>query len=214
MDNQAIALPSTNSSPVKAAIICLVLAWIFALLPIPFISMVGMSVMNIIALILAIVCMSKNAVKPGVWVLIGSLVGTPIMYFLGIAILGAGLSGVVNGYNHRAVQVAQQSGASSLAGQWTGQFTYEKGAKADFKMTLTSSGKDSFFGNMSETDPRSKRSVHSTLSGDLVANSIIFTQKYNGQPDVTCTGTLKENAIELGTCVAGAQSVAFVARKY
>ena len=215
MENQAVAPSPTNSAPVKAAVVCLILAWIFALLPIPFISMMGMIAMNIVAFILAVICLTKSAVKPGVGVLVGSLVVTPLMYFLGLAVLGAGLGGVVEGYNHRAAQVAQ-SKKSVLEGKWTGQFTYEKGAKADFKMTVTSvdtADKDAFSGKMSETDPRSKRLVHSTFSGSQLGNNVIFTQKYSGQPDVTCSGTLNGDRIETGTCVVGAQSAAFVASK-
>lgn len=209
MENQDVAKLSGNSSLVKSAIICLVLAWIFALLPIPFISMTGMTVMNIVAFVLAIICLTKNAVKAGVWVLIGSLIGTPLMYFLGLAILGAGLGSAVSGYGKHVAQTEE----SALAGDWTGQFTYDNGAKADFKMVLKGARKDAFSGNMSETDPRSKQSVHSTISGNLVDSTIIFTQKYRGQPDVTCSGLYKANTIELGTCVAGTQSVTFTARK-
>lgn len=213
MENQTAAISASTSAPVKAAVICLILAWIFALLPIPFISMMGMIVMNIVAFVLAVICLTKSAVKPGVGVLVGSLVGTPLMYFLGLAILGAGLGGVIEGYNHRASQVAQKSGTSSLDGQWKGQFTYDKGMKADFTMTLSSAGKDAFSGKMSEKVPNSNKLISSTISGNQTDKTIMFTQKYSGQPDVTCAGIVKQDRIETGTCVVGSQSVTFEARK-
>lgn len=100
---------ASTTAPVKSAIICLVLAWVFAVLPIPFISFGGMIVFNIAAFILAIICMSKNSVKPGVGVLAGSLVGTPLMYFIGLAVLGAGVASSIKNYDKSLAHQVQNT---------------------------------------------------------------------------------------------------------
>lgn len=234
MENQttAIAAPAINTAPVKAAVICLILAWVFALLPIPFISMMGMIVMNIAAFILAIICMSKSAVKNGVGVLVGSLIGTPIMYFLGLAILGAGLSNAMTGYNKRAAQVAQSKQqapakikeaedesvkASEMAGKWKGQFIYSNGVKANFTMTMANPSGNLINGNMTEVDPNTNQSVSSIISGDFtpLINSIIFKQRYSGQPEeATCAGEyIVSTKLLRGNCSVGGQGAAFEAKK-
>ena len=231
MENQttAVAIPTSNSAPVKAAIICLVLAWVFALLPIPFISMTGMIAMNIVAFILAIICMSKSAVKNGVIVLVGSLIGTPIMYFLGLALFGSVLGNAMTGYNKRAAQVAQSkqqaqakpreaantpSGATELAGKWKGQFVYPNGVKADFKMTLANPSGNLINGDMSEIDPNTKQPVSSVISGNVSQNTVAFKQIYSGQLEATCSGQYSETSKQMtGRCSVGNMSADFTAKK-
>lgn len=240
MENQttAIAVPANNTAPVKAAVICLILAWVFALLPIPFISMMGMIAMNIVAFILAIICMSKSAVKHGVGVLVGSLIGTPIMYFLGLALFGSVLGNAMTGYNKRAAEVAQSKQqtqakqqapaktkdaedesvkASEMVGKWKGQFIYSNGVKADFTMTMANPSGNLINGNMTEVDPNTNQSVSSIISGDFTPpiNSIIFKQRYSGQPEeATCAGEYSVSTKLLrGTCSVGGQAAAFEAKK-
>lgn len=240
MENQttAIAAPAINSAPVKAANICLILAWVFALLPIPFISMTGMIAMNIVAFILAIICMSKSAVKHGVGVLVGSLIGTPIMYFLGLALFGSVLGNAISsGYNKRAAQVAQSKQqapvkqqapakskeadesvkASEMAGKWKGQFIYSNGVKANFTMTMANPSGNLINGNMTEVDPNTNQSVSSIISGDFtpLINSIIFKQRYSGQSEeATCAGEyIVSTKLLRGTCSVGGQGAAFEAKK-
>ena len=102
-----------SAAPVKVAAICLALAWVFALLPIPFISFGGMLVSNMAAFILAILCMSRNSVKSGIGVLAGSLIGTPIMYFIGLAVLASGFAHAPNSYGKRATNRVQNNPAQA-----------------------------------------------------------------------------------------------------
>ncbi|OGS87753.1 MAG: hypothetical protein A2061_06800 [Gallionellales bacterium GWA2_59_43] len=233
MENQTttVAVPVTNAAPVKAAVICLVLAWVFALLPIPFISMMGMVVMNIAAFILAIICMSRSAVKPGVGVLAGSLVGTPIMYFVGLGLMSVGVANALIDHSNAAAQVQRSSpqaqinnsasanasiGASELAGKWKGHFVYPNGAKADFTMTLANPNGSLINGDMSEVDPNTKQSVSSVISGNFgnVPNTLAFKQVYSGQPEVECTGKYAGDSKQIiGVCSAGNLRVDFVAKK-
>lgn len=233
MENQttAVTSPITNSAPVRAAVICLVLAWVFALLPIPFISMMGMIAMNIAAFVLAIICMSKNAVKPGVGVLAGSLVGTPIMYFIGLGLMSAEIASAVADHSKQVAQVSQSkpkaqiqnsvaastsAGASELAGKWKGHFVYPNGIKADFTMTLANPNGSLISGDMSEIDPNTKQSVGSVISGNFgqPPNTLAFKQVYSGQPEVECMGQYAAASKQIsGTCSAGNIHADFVAKK-
>jgi hypothetical protein len=181
MENSAaqVVQQNTSTAPVKAAIICLALAWVFALLPIPVISMGGMVVFNIAAFILAIICMSKNAVKPGVGVLAGSIIGTPIMYFIGIAILGLGVANSVKGYNDHAAQTvknnpapvvqqavveqvkssspstettptAAQSNPIAIDGNWQGTYESQGHSPVPFSMVINKPVNGAFDGSESE----------------------------------------------------------------
>ena len=111
MQNSTTQIIQHSAAPIKAAVICLMLAWIFALLPIPFISFGGMIVFNIAAFILAILCMSRNSVKSGIGILAGSLIGTPIMYFIGLAILAAGFTHSLNIHDKSVAHQVQNNTA-------------------------------------------------------------------------------------------------------
>lgn len=240
MENSAPQIIQQNTvtvtAPVKAAIICLALAWGFAILPIPFISMMGMIVMNIASFILAIICMSRNAVRPGVGVLAGSLIGTPIMYFVGLAVLGAGIASSLSNYNkhvvaappvqNNSVPAVQSAKANSVAvpptidfaGKWKGQFIYpgKTGTTtADFTMTLNTPGGDLLGGDMSEVDPNTKQSVRSVLSGSAAGNAVNFTQSYGGKsPDGKCVGTYSATNKEItGRCTVLNQHADFSAKQ-
>ena len=228
MENQTTF--AINTAPVKAAIICLVAAWGFALLPIPFISMMGMAVMNVVALILAIICMSKNAVKHGVGVLVGTLIGTPIMYFLGLAILGGAIGGAASSYGNYNQKIAAEKAkvkvketppvlaesvdSSDLVGEWNGQFTYPSGVKADFKMTLANPNGSLLSGDMSEVDPSTKKMVGSVISGNVSRGEISLKQVYSGQQEASCSGRYVDSSKQIvGQCSAGNVSAAFTATK-
>jgi len=77
-----------NQSIVKSAYIALALAWIFAILPIPVLSYLGFVISNLTAMILGVVSLTKDEIKTGVIVLVGAIVGSPIMYLLGWVIFG------------------------------------------------------------------------------------------------------------------------------
>lgn len=88
------ATPATKPAPVKAAWICLIIAWVLFLLPIPGVGMFVGWPLNLVAFILAIVVMTRGLTGKGLIPLIASLVVSPIIYFIGLAVLaGAAVSG-------------------------------------------------------------------------------------------------------------------------
>lgn len=80
-----------KKAPIAAAWVCLVLAWVFMLLPIPVLSgMAGWS-LNLVAFILAILIISKGRTGSGIFLLGGTVVVSPIVYFIGLALLAAAI---------------------------------------------------------------------------------------------------------------------------
>lgn len=75
-----------------ASWICLAIAWVTFLVPIPGIGLFIGWPLNLVAFILAIVAMSKLGAGAGLWQLLASLIASPIFYFIGIAVL-AGVLG-------------------------------------------------------------------------------------------------------------------------
>ena len=82
-----------NKSIVKSAYIALGLAWAFALLPVPGVSYLGLAICNITAIILGVVSLVKDEIKTGIIVLVGALVGSPIMYLIGWFLIGSMVAG-------------------------------------------------------------------------------------------------------------------------
>lgn len=222
MENSTAQMVPQNTAPVKAAFICLFLAWGMAILPIPFISMWGMVTFNIIAFILAIICMSKNAVKNGGMVLAGTIVGTPIMYFVGLAVMGGMIGSAVSNTSkeiHRAKTQQSKDMASSSSislpdpsGKWEGKFIYPKGVEAQFTMSITSS-RGNLSGNLTEADPKTKQSVDSTISGSINDRQINFTQDFGAQyPKAKCNADYDATSKSMaGKCAAVGQSANFTA---
>ncbi|MBE7410486.1 MAG: hypothetical protein L6Q54_10530 [Leptospiraceae bacterium] len=84
-------LKSTIKSPIKHVrygFICLFIAWLFALLPVPIVSYIGFYIFNVTALILAVVSFFKDQVKSGIILFISATFGSLIMYLLGLFIMG------------------------------------------------------------------------------------------------------------------------------
>ena len=77
----------------KAAWTCLVIAWVAFVIPFPGTGLLIGWPLNFVAFILAIVAMSKSGAGAGLWQLLASLIASPIIYFIGVAVL-AGVLGV------------------------------------------------------------------------------------------------------------------------
>ncbi len=81
-----------TKAPVKAMWICMLLGWLLFVLPIPgTIFLAGP--LNLAAFILAIVCLVRSRVGQGVIGLVGTTIVAAVVYFIGLALLGAGLAG-------------------------------------------------------------------------------------------------------------------------
>ena len=79
--------PTKAPSIVGAAWACLILGWVAFLVPVPgFSSFVGWP-LSVVATILATVSIAKGGLGKGLGALLCSLIFSPIIYFLGLAIM-------------------------------------------------------------------------------------------------------------------------------
>lgn len=103
----AISTGNGQANPAaRAAWALLFITWICFLIPIPGLGLVGWP-LNLAAFILAIVAMAKGGAMKGLFQLICSLVASPLVYFVGLAIMG----GAMNIAGHQA---ADRSAAGSV----------------------------------------------------------------------------------------------------
>lgn len=103
-----------NKSPAgKAAWIVLAIAWVCFLVPVPGLGLFLGWPLNLVAFILAIVAMAKGGAMKGLWQLLGSLIASPIVYFIGLAIFSAAVGGSSYKDYKAKAEAAQQSAAPS-----------------------------------------------------------------------------------------------------
>ena len=79
-------------APVTATWVCLVVAWVLFLIPIPGAGLFVGWPLNLAAFILAIVVMARGFTGKGMIPLLASLVVSPIVYFIGIAVLAGAIA--------------------------------------------------------------------------------------------------------------------------
>lgn len=107
---------ATGSAPAKqpagkAAWIVLIIAWVTFIVPIPGIGLFLGWPLNLVAFVLAIVAMAKGGAMKGIFQLLASLIASPIIYFIGVAIFAGAVSkGSYDDYKERA-QAAQAAAA-------------------------------------------------------------------------------------------------------
>lgn len=90
--SQRYAGPAQNTAG-KAAWICLAIAWLMFLVPVPGTGLFIGWPLNLVAFILAIVAMSQHGAQGGIWQLLASLIVSPIVYLVGFGVL-AGFLGI------------------------------------------------------------------------------------------------------------------------
>lgn len=73
----------------RAAWICLAIAWAMFLIPFPGIGLFIGWPLNFVAFILAIVAMSSLGAGAGLWQLLASLIVSPVLYLIGLAVFAA-----------------------------------------------------------------------------------------------------------------------------
>jgi hypothetical protein len=204
--NSALVHPSEASrAPVKAAVICLVIAWIAALAPIPFLSSLLMWAFNLIAFILGIICIARQRVFPGAAVIAGTLIGTPILYFLSYPLMmlfgaGAVMHAVeTDPMTHpknspaKAAQVIEQtsvvapaqsaqaaSSAVDLSGDWTGEYTYKTYPAVPFSVKLSAGSLGGILGTASEKIKVKNdfQTIESSFDGEMNASSVSFVKSF------------------------------------
>lgn len=86
----AVAIPASKPS-FKASWICLAIAWICFLVPVPGLGLFIGWPLNFVAFILAIIAMSKGGASAGIGQLLSSLIVSPIIYFVGLAVFAGTL---------------------------------------------------------------------------------------------------------------------------
>lgn len=113
--NATTAVPvSTANTAGRAAWICLAIAWITFLVPIPGIGLFIGWPLNLVAFILAIVAMSKRGAFGGLWQLLASLIASPIVYLIGMAIF-AGTMGALGSVGNADLEALGPPSAAESA---------------------------------------------------------------------------------------------------
>ncbi len=79
--------PDSQMAPVKAGWVCLAVAWALFIIPVPGIGIIGWA-LNLAAFIISIIVMVKGRVAAGVAQMVCALAASPVIYFIGIGILG------------------------------------------------------------------------------------------------------------------------------
>lgn len=115
MNTATEVTPAPRSAPVVATWVCLGLTWLLFVLPIPGAGLFVGWPLNLVAFILAIVVMTRGRTVAGLIPLIMSLVVSPIIYFVGLAIFAATVSGgaAYSDYKERAAAAASGSQAAT-----------------------------------------------------------------------------------------------------
>lgn len=85
--SSAATPPQQISSAGRGAWICLAIAWVTFIVPLPFIGLFIGWPLNLVAFILAIIAMSKHGANAGLWQLLASLIISPIVYFIGLVVI-------------------------------------------------------------------------------------------------------------------------------
>lgn len=96
--NEVVTKP-LDTSLVKPAWILLIVGWIIILLPIPFTGWLGWLIAGVGGAVLAIINLVRGVVGIGIAQLVCAIVGTWIIWWIGLAIFGASLVGVLNTVN-------------------------------------------------------------------------------------------------------------------
>jgi hypothetical protein len=111
----AVAAPAPSAAP-KAAWVCLAIAWVCFLLPIPGIGLFVGWPLNLVAFILAIVAMSKRGAMAGLFQMLASLIVSPVVYFVGLAILAGSLGAAAEAGSAKAdADVTTESAPAPVA---------------------------------------------------------------------------------------------------
>lgn len=86
MNTSEVAAVRQDNTAGQAAWICLAIAWVTFIVPFPGIGFFIGWPLNLVAFILAIVAMSKLGAGAGLWQLLASLIASPVVYFIGLAV--------------------------------------------------------------------------------------------------------------------------------
>jgi len=112
MNEDVVAQPSNTAA--KAAWICLGIAWLTFLLPVPGIGVFIGWPLNLVAFVLAIVAMSQRGAMAGLFQLLASLLISPFVYIIGLIIL-AGSFHSIGDWSHVRDSIEEHGSVSDDA---------------------------------------------------------------------------------------------------
>ncbi|MCK2183639.1 hypothetical protein [Halomonas getboli] len=92
MSNLESETNNGKGAPIKAVWILLLIAWVCFLVPFPGLGLFLGAPLNLVAFIIAIVVITRGRTGTGITQLICTLVVSPIVYFIGLAVFGAALN--------------------------------------------------------------------------------------------------------------------------
>ena len=102
------AAVDSRTAPVTATWICLGIAWLLFLLPVPGAAMFVGWPLNLVAFILSIVVITRGRTVAGLIPLLSSIIASPVIYLIGLAILASMIAAPsYQGYQERAGAAAQ-----------------------------------------------------------------------------------------------------------
>lgn len=163
----------------RAAWVCLVIAWVAFLVPFPGLGLFVGWPLNLVAFILAIVAMSKMGAGAGLWQLLASLLASPVVYFIGWAVLfgmvGAGHSHSTSG------SVAQSSAPRASAAALVTQ----PQASASSALPIAPPQVGSQWEYRQDKDPMGKGTAY--FASVLSTNTVNFGFPYSGAQHGTLT---------------------------
>lgn len=90
--SDATVQDAPRSAPTKAVWILLFIAWACFLIPVPGLGLFLGAPLNLVAFIIAIVVITRGRTGVGITQLVCTLIVSPVVYFIGLAIFGAALN--------------------------------------------------------------------------------------------------------------------------
>ena len=161
----------------KAAWVCLAIAWVAFLVPFPGLGLLVGWPLNLVAFILAIVAMSKMGAGAGLWQLLASLLASPVIYFIGWAVL-FGMAGT--GHSHSTSGSAAQSSAPHASAALV---TQPQASASPAPATAPQPG--SQWDYRQDKDPMGKGTAY--FASVLSTNTVNFGFPYSGAQHGTLT---------------------------
>lgn len=174
----AVADTTVQASPAgKAAWITLAIAWLCFLIPFPGLGLFLGWPLNLVAFILAIVAMSKGGAKKGLFQLLGSLIVSPVVYFIGLAIFAGTMSGITEKSRAEYTAAAAEANIAAAAAAAQAEVASAESAATDVVSAAEAAA------------PAALEVSANTLFQDYQDNEIAADGKYKGK-SLLVSGTI------------------------
>jgi hypothetical protein len=209
-----IASPSQPNTAGKAAWICLIIAWVGFLAPLPGTSWIIGWPLNLVAFVLAIVVIARAGARAGIFPLLSSLIISPIVYFIGLALFAGGVAATAEAVDAqsdrspevRAAQMEQTHIESEKeeaeAGSLTGQ---QKNAARSAKqyLRLTGFSRDGLIQQLSSEAGNGYSVADATaavdsLNVDWNQEAVESAKQYLSMQGFSCKGLIQQLSSSAG----------------